>query len=292
MKSYETFPKYVVLKDILEEMDSALVAYSGGVDSTFLLAVASAALKDKVVAVTAISPIRSEIDLKNSRKVTHRLGVKHVIINSSELDNENIKNNAVDRCYFCKKDIFRKMLTLAKGYGLKRVCEASNVDDANEYRPGEKAVRELGIASPLKEAGFTKKDIRSVSKEMDLETWDAPSRSCLLTRFPYGSRIEITELERVKKAEDTLQGLGFKQTRVRVYGDLARIEIPHEDIGKLLEEKISGKVIAKLKALGYNYVTLDLEGYRTGSMDINIDPGSRPAASPGIAQKVIWKKQN
>ena len=260
-------------------MGSALVAYSGGVDSTFLLAAASMVLKDKVIAVTAISPIRSEQDLKNARKLTHRLGIKHVVINSNELEDKNVKNNSAERCYFCKKNIFEKLLKLAGGYGLSRVCEASNASDANEYRPGEKAVQELKVASPLKEAGFTKKEIRSISKEMGLETWNAPSRSCLLTRFPYDSKIEIADLEKVKKAESFLQGLGFQQTRVRVYGDLARIEVPRESTSKLLEEKISDKVINHFKALGYNYVTLDLEGYRTGSMDVNL-------------KKESWKNQN
>lgn len=248
-------------------MESVLLAYSGGTDSTFLLKVARQVLKDKVVAVTAASETYPAGEVRAARKNAREIGVKYLQIHTDELSNRNFAANSPKRCYYCKKELFAKLIKLSRRYHLKHVACGMNSDDLNDFRPGTKALTELGIRSPLEESGLSKSEIRQLSKRMRLSTWDKPAFPCLSTRFPYGTRITKGALSRVERAERLLAALGLKQFRVRVHADLARIEVLKQDIPLMVNEALSGKIIKGLKALGYVYVALDLQGYRMGSMN-------------------------
>ncbi len=259
------------LQNILSEMGSVLISYSGGVDSTFLLKVARDVLGDNVIAVTARSltyPIR---ELKEAETLARKLEVKHLIIDSEEIDIPGFSHNPPDRCYFCKKELFSKLKEIARQEGMDYVADGCNLDDMDDFRPGTKAAEEAGVRSPLKEAKLTKDDIRELSAQLGLPTWDKPSVACLASRFPYGDAITAEGLKMVGEAEEYLYGLGFKQLRVRHHKDMARIEVPPEDIETFFEGDLREKVVRHLKEVGYNYVTLDLQGYRTGSMNEVLD---------------------
>lgn len=265
--------KLEVLKDIILSLKKVLVAYSGGVDSTFLLKVCASCLSDNVLAVTAVSPTYTKKELRLAKQIACDLGVSHKIIHTDELDNPNFKANPQNRCYFCKLELFSKLKKIAKQRSIPYVLDGSNSDDLGDYRPGRKAKNELGIRSPLEEAGLSKSDIRKLSKELGLKTWDASSGACLASRFAYGGEINKRDLEMIEKAESYLQTLGFKMARVRHYrlsdsAKLARIEVDKRRIKKVISHKLA--VISHLKKLGYNYVTIDLEGYRLGSMNMRI----------------------
>lgn len=256
------------LKEILKSMEKVAVAFSGGVDSTFLLRMARDTLgAENVLAVTALSPLYPERELEGAKKIAKETGVKHILIESNELEIEGFSKNPVDRCYLCKKELFGELIKAAQQAKITSVIEGSTLDDEKDHRPGKRAIRELGIRSLLTEALFSKADVREISKFLGLSTWDKPSFACLASRFPYGEEITEDALKKVGEAEDFLIGLGFKQVRVRHYKDLARIEIYKEEIGRLLDGAIRDEVVEHLKKIGYKYVTLDLQGFRSGSMN-------------------------
>jgi pyridinium-3,5-biscarboxylic acid mononucleotide sulfurtransferase len=256
------------LRGLLTGYGSLAVAYSGGLDSSFLLKVASDVLGEKAVGVTARSSTYPEREYNESIEFAKEIGVRQVVIESEELAIEGFTSNPPRRCYFCKKELFTKLQQVARKEGIKYIADGSNADDVHDFRPGMEAAAELGVVSPLKEADLTKDDIRILSKQMELSTWDKPSFACLSSRFPYGHEITPDKLKMVGAAEDFLRELGFRQMRVRHHGDIARIEVPQEEIATISAPAMRQKVTAKLRQIGYNYVTIDLEGYRTGSMNI------------------------
>jgi len=255
------------LEKILTDMQSILVAYSGGTDSTFLLKVAANVLGEKAIAVTASSETYTARELQEAKHNAGLIGAKHITVHTNELDDPNFSSNPPDRCYYCKTELFTKLFALAKEYGLNYVIDGSNCDDEKDFRPGMRAAAEFRVRSPLREAGFTKEEIRMLSKEMHLHTWDKPPLPCLSTRFPYGTQITKEKIVRVDRAEEFLAGLGIRQLRVRDHGNIARIEVSRRDMPLFLDVKIAKQIMEKFKALGYTYVTLDIQGYRMGSMN-------------------------
>ena len=253
------------LKKILEKLGRVVVAYSGGVDSTFLLKVAVDTLgKDNVLAVTARSETYPFSEFRDTKRIAKKVGARHVVIQTDELKIKNFRSNPVNRCYYCKKELFKKLNGIKKEYGLKHVVDGTNYDDLKDIRHGRKAAKELGVKSPLLDAAITKADIRKFSKVLKLPTWNKPSFACLASRIPFDSGITKDGLGKVEKAEEHLRKLGFRQVRVRLHGNIARIEIMEEDFSRAF--RLKNSLIKYLKRLGFIYVTLDLAGYRTGSM--------------------------
>lgn len=265
--SKEVQAKYKRLKGILEEMGSVLVAFSGGVDSSFLLKTAHEVLKDEVFAVIASSETYPEKEKEEAIKIAQYLNVRYKIIRTRELENPDFVNNSPQRCYFCKRVLFSRLKEIAEDEGIPCVIDGANLEDTGDYRPGSIAAEELGIRSPLKEARFIKSEIRKLSKQLGLPTWNKPSMACLASRFPYYMRIDMESLKRVSQAEDCLRALGFSQIRVRHHGQIARIEIKPKEFPEIMEKGVREKVVKTLKKLGYTYITVDLAGYRTGSMN-------------------------
>lgn len=253
------------LREIIRGLESVCIAFSGGVDSTFLTKISKDLLGENVLAVTATSPAYPEREVLEAIELAKELGVRHLLIESGEMEIPAFSDNRPDRCYHCKTDLFRRLKELANEYGLKHVIDGSNYDDSVDYRPGRKAALERGVKSPLYEAGLTKKEIRLLSKKMGLRTWNKPSFACLSSRIPYNERITIEKLRQIEEAEDLLRGLGLSQFRVRHHNEIARIEVMPEEFLQILNNR--AVIIERLKALGFLYITLDLTGYRTGSMN-------------------------
>ena len=263
----ELLEKYGKLQEYFKSLQSTAVAFSSGVDSTFLLYAAHEALGNNVIAVTAASLSFPDRELKEAYEYCEKAGVRHFVVRTDELSNEAYAQNPPNRCYICKHELFAKILQTAEEQGVKEVCEGSNLDDNGDYRPGLKAIAELHVKSPLREVGFTKREIRELSEYFHIPTWNKQSFACLATRIPYGDRITEEKLKRVGKAEQLLLDMGFNQLRVRIHGDLARIELMPEDFSRFMEEDIRLKVYEEFKKYGFNYVSLDIRGYRTGSMN-------------------------
>lgn len=264
-------PKLSKLKQILSKMDSAVIAYSGGVDSTFLSAVAKDVLGDKLIAVTGISQTYPKSELKDAKRFAKFLKIKHLIINTDELRNREFSDNPVNRCYFCKSELFSKLNEIAKKSNIQYVLDGTNIDDLKDYRPGFKAKKELGIRSPLQEAGMTKEDIRKYSRKINLPSWNKPAYACLSSRFPYGEKITEKKLSKVESAEEYMKKLGFKVLRVRHHNNIARIELGRAEIKRVFNNVIINKIVKRFKKLGFTYVTLDLEGFRSGSMNERLE---------------------
>ena len=259
--------KFSLLKENIKKRGSAAVAFSGGVDSTFLIKAAHEVLGDKLIAVTATSSTYPERELKEAIKYATDMGVKHIIISSEELEIEGFASNPKNRCYYCKKELFTKIKQVAKDHGVEYVFDGSNLDDTGDYRPGMQAAKELQVVSPIKEAGLTKADVRELSKQLGLPTWNKPSFACLSSRFPYGNKITLPKLKMVEEAEQFLMDMGIRQVRVRHHGEIARIEVSPEERTQFFNIEIMDKIGKKFKSLGFTYVTLDMLGYRTGSMN-------------------------
>ncbi|UCD71640.1 MAG: ATP-dependent sacrificial sulfur transferase LarE [Syntrophobacterales bacterium] len=256
------------LKEIIREMDSLLVAFSGGVDSTFLLKVVRETLgRGRVVAVTARSPVYPKREYAAAKKLAKGIDAQHIFIDSHELDLPQFAANPINRCYHCKKELFTHLTGIARKMNLSYIAEGSTVDDDRDFRPGMAAIREMSIRSPLREAGLTKAEIRAQSRGLGLPTWNKPALACLASRLPYGDRITPEGLRQIEGAEQFLIRLGFSQVRVRHYGNTARIEVPSEEIGSLLAPRTRNRIVKRLKAMGFTYVTVDLQGYRSGSMN-------------------------
>ncbi len=259
--------KYLQLISNLKTMNRLAIAFSGGVDSTFLLKVAADVLVDRVVAVTAVSAIYRTDEIEAAEQFAEALGVRHVLIENHALNNPSFVQNPPNKCYLCKRDLFTQIKAFAKAENIPHVADGTNLDDMKDYRPGLKALEELEIQSPLRDAELTKSDIRALSKELHLSTWDQPSQACLASRFPYQEPIIVSALEMVRQAEQYLSDLGFRQFRVRHHDQLARIEVVPEELNRITEKKLKNSIVSTFKTLGYVYVTLDLEGFRSGSLN-------------------------
>jgi uncharacterized protein len=252
---------------ILKAYERLVVAFSGGVDSTFLLAATQEALGDRVTAVTADSPIHSRREIREALETAKALGVKHIVVPFAEMTAPGFAANPPDRCYSCKQIIFSEIIRIAASMGVERVAHGVNLDDLGDYRPGLKAAEEMGVVAPLADAGLSKVDIRALSRRMGLATWNKPSMACLASRIPYGRPITPGVLKMVEAAEEILQGLGFSGCRVRHHGDVARIEMAARDVSRAARSAVRSQILKGLKDIGFTHVAVDLEGYVQGSLN-------------------------
>lgn len=255
------------LRDTIKALESVVVAFSGGVDSSLVAKVCYDVLGNKTLAVTARSETYPEYEYEEAKKIAKEIGIPHMTLDTSELGIEGFAQNPPNRCYFCKSELFGKLKEVAREKGYKHVADGANLDDVGEYRPGLDAAKELGVRSPLKESGLRKPDIRELSKYLKLSNWDKPPYACMSSRFPYGNSITEEKLAIVAAAENYLRSIGLRQFRVRHHDTIARIEVMPGDIPELLQNDKRRALIRKFKEIGYKYVTIDMEGYRSGSMN-------------------------
>lgn len=267
----EQHEKLDALKAYLKELGSVAVAFSSGVDSTFLLKVAKEALGDNVIAVTAKSCSFPQRELKEAVAFCEKEGIRHFICESEELEIEGFAQNPKNRCYLCKKELFQKIQDITKEQGIQAIVEGSNLDDNGDYRPGLVAVAELGVKSPLRACNLSKADIRALSKYLNLPTWEKQSFACLSSRFVYGETITEEKLGMVDRAEQLLLDMGFHQVRVRIHDKMARIEVTPQEIEKIIKEENRDRIVREFKKYGFTYISLDLQGYRTGSMNETLE---------------------
>lgn len=263
----ELFKKYTALKNLLRTMDKVLIAFSGGVDSSFLLKVAHDVLGENVLAVIATSETYPEKESREAIRLAESMKVRFQVIQSCEMENPDFVRNPPERCYYCKTELFSRLRSLADLEEIPYVLDGANFEDSGDYRPGSQAAAELQVRSPLKELGFVKREIRELSRELGLPTWNKPAMACLSSRFPYHTKIESQALRQISEAEEHLRSLGFSQLRVRHHDSTARIEVPSEDIARVIDPRIRESIVEVFKKIGYTYVTLDLRGYRTGSLN-------------------------
>jgi uncharacterized protein len=262
--------KYENLVGCLQSFASLGVAFSGGVDSTLLLAVARDVLKDKVTAFTARSPIHDENEIAHAFETARAMQVAHIVFHGTELDDPDFVANNSRRCYFCKKHLFATMRATAAAMGIHTMAHGANVDDHDDHRPGSQAAEEMDIEAPLIEAGFTKADVRNLARHLGLDVWNRPAMACLATRIPYGTEIRLDSLQQIRSAEAVLGRLGISQCRVRHHGNLARIEVAGQDLDRIAGEAVRNEIVSALRSLGYDFVCLDLEGYISGKMNREI----------------------
>ncbi len=255
------------LEEILESLQSVIVAYSGGVDSAFLAVVANNVLGERALAVTAYSPSLTEVELNNAVELANKMKLNHRVIETTEVERPDYKQNTTARCYFCKDELYTQLGNIAQTEGYVSIANGTNLDDMSDFRPGLKAAKKYGVRSPLAESEFTKSDVREYSRRIEIPVWDKPSQACLSSRIPYGTVVTVEARTKIAKAEGFLNDLGLRQFRVRHHENIARIEVEPSEFGRLIETSVRESLVEYFKSIGYTYVTMDLLGFRSGSLN-------------------------